>query len=162
MIQQKISSVHDLLDGIAPLVAVDAEKIVAMALRTFPDILFGVILMFGNPAGLVTLRFWESVCMASGALLRGGRRRVWIIVAGVTAELVHFCPVGKVIWVFMAGVARDIGPLEEGVVHFVHLGGEKIKRVLQLFFRRHGSRNCESQHRQYCQYLFHQLFFPKL
>ena len=129
---------HDLLDGIAPLVAVDAEKIVAVALGTFGNVSFCIILMLGNPARLVARRLWKTVDMATGAVLRGRRRRVGVVMAGVAAQFVHLGPVSERIFRRVAVGAFKTGPFKKCVVHLVHLGSEKIKRMLQLFFRRNG------------------------
>ena len=138
MIHQKVSPVHDLLNRIAPLVAVDAEKIVAVTLGTFGNISFCIILMFGNPARLVARRFWKTIGVTSGTVLRGRRRRVGVVMAGVAAQFVHLGPVSERVFRRVAVGAFKTGPFKKCVVHLVHLGSEKIKRMLQLFFRRNG------------------------
>lgn len=55
--ESEIAPVHLLLNGVAPLVAIDAKHRIAVALKTGLGVLLCIKFVFGNPVCLMVLRF---------------------------------------------------------------------------------------------------------
>lgn len=128
--EPEIAPVHLLLNGVAPLVAIDAKHRVAVAPKTALGILFSVKFVFGNPVCLMALRFGKLTSdMADLTVLSGGERRIGIVVAGVATETVDLFVIFKRLRIGVAEFALDVSHLKKSRVHFV---AEKFKRVLPL------------------------------
>lgn len=56
----EISPVDPFLNGVASLVAIDAEHLVRVTLNAHLRVLFRKALVFRQPIDLVALRFWKS------------------------------------------------------------------------------------------------------
>ena len=135
-----------------------------MALRAVLRILFCIILVFGNPAGLVAFRFWKFAAdVAAVAILFGRGRGIRIVMTGVASHFVHFVAVAVRILGGVAGCASNIDSLKKGVVHLVHLRSKKIEGMFDLFFFGQNAVRLQSQKEKdsYKKYFFHQLLLSK-
>ncbi len=129
------------LNGVSPLVTVQTEIFVGVALVAILGIVLGVDLVLGDPVHLVAFGLWKlAVGMTTVAILRAGKGRVRIVVADVTPESVDLFAVGERFRIGVTVVARERRRLEKRCVHFV---GKDIKGVPLFLLRQKRERGEE-------------------